>query len=96
MANFSDAVRIICHPRSHPAQSDFFELVIARVQLGNILLYIAILKLEAGDFISVGFAHGVARQALLAGLKEVLAPGVIQIRIDAFLATQLGNRTLAS
>ena len=78
-----------------PSQT-FFEPVIAQVQLGNSLLQIAILTLEAGDFIRISFAHCIARQALLASLQKVLAPEVIQIGIDAFLATQFGNRTLAA
>jgi hypothetical protein len=50
------------------------------------LLQIAVLTLEAGDFIRVGFTYGIARQTLLASLKEVLAPAVIQVGVDALLS----------
>jgi hypothetical protein len=75
----------------------FFEPVVAQVQFGHSLLQIAILALEAGDLIGIGLAYSIARQALLPGFQEVLAPAVIQVGIDAFLAAQFSNlRALVS
>ena len=66
IASFSDAVRIIRRPRSHTAESDFFESVIARVQLGSSLLQFLILFLEARHLIGVRPTSGLACHSLLA------------------------------
>jgi hypothetical protein len=52
--------------------------------------------LQTHHFITVGFTDGIPGQTLLAGFQEILAPAVIQIAVDAFAATQLGNRALAA
>jgi hypothetical protein len=81
---------------SHPAQSDFFKPVIAQIQLGNCLFEACVFLSEANRFITVGFADGISRQALLSGLQKILAPAVIQITVDAFLTTKLSDRTFTS
>ena len=73
-----------------PSQT-FFEPVIAQIELRHGLLQVAVLTLEASDFISVGFTYGIARKTLLASLKEVLTPAVIRVGVDAFLATQFSD-----
>jgi len=42
------------------------------------------------------FAHRIAAQLLLAGLEEVFAPSVVQIRSDAFASAQLGHAQLSA
>jgi len=54
-------VNIIRRPRSHLAQSDFFEPVIPQVEVGYSLFEIFFFLLQAGDFIGIGFSDGVTR-----------------------------------
>jgi hypothetical protein len=77
---------VVVQGHTLPSQT-FFEPVVAQVQFGHSLLQVAILALETGDLIGIGFAYSIARQAFLAGLQEVLAPAIIQVGVDAFLAT---------
>ena len=42
------------------------------------------------------FANSVAGQLLLAGFEKILAPAVVEVRGDAFPATQLRDTLLAS
>tara|TARA_Y100000815_G_C12958001_1_gene355545 strand:- start:250 stop:513 length:264 start_codon:yes stop_codon:yes gene_type:complete len=86
MASFSDALYISLRPTSHPAQSDFFEPVIAQVKFSYSLLEVSVFLFEIDYFISAGFANRVARQPFPTRFQEVLAPAVVEIIVDAFPA----------
>ena len=60
---------VVVQDHTLPSQT-FFEPVIAQIQFGHRLLQIAVLTLETGDLIGVGFPGSIARQALLAGFQE--------------------------
>ena len=67
-----------------------------QVQLSDGLLQITVLALDIPDFAGIGFACGITRQALLARFQEILAPAIVEIGVDAFVATLLGDRTLTA
>src|ERR1700683_4319090 len=77
-------------------QHAFFEQAVLQQQLGQQFLELTRLRLDRLDLVAGRFARSVARQPLLAGLKQVLGPAVIEILADPFLAAQLGDTVLAA
>jgi hypothetical protein len=62
--------------------------------LGENPLQVASFTLQDDDFAGRNLTRGVARQALLPGLQEVLRPVVLQALGNPFAPTKLGDRTL--
>lgn len=61
----------------------FFEHSVLERDLGNDFLELPILASQILDFVAGRFAEGVAGELLLAGLKEVFAPAVVEVGCDA-------------
>jgi len=60
----------------------FFEQAVVQRQLGHDLLEGQSLTAQALDFIGCRLAGGIARQALLARLQELLRPAIIEVLVD--------------
>jgi len=52
---------------------------------------LGVLTTQVVDLGAGGLALGVAGQAALAGLEELLGPGVVEVRTTAFATAQLGD-----
>ena len=74
----------------------FFEHAILQRDLGDHLLQLSVLVAQVFDFVARGFAKRIARQLLLAGLKEILAPAVVEIRRDALSAAEFRHALLTA
>src|SRR5690606_3777069 len=74
----------------------FFEQAVLQKGLGEHLLQVASFTLQADDFAGRSLTRRVPRQALLAGLQEVLRPVVIEALGNPFAPTKLGDRTLSA
>src|SRR5690606_35442873 len=74
----------------------FFEQAVFQGQVGNAFLQGSGLAAQVMHFAGGRSAGCVSGEAPLAGLHELLRPGVIQALGDPFLAAQLGNAVLAA
>ncbi len=59
------------------------------------MLQLTVLAAQVVDLSGVGLANGVAHQAALAGLEELLGPVVIEVGADAFATAQFSDRLFA-
>src|SRR5919205_3695450 len=91
---FSDAGYLMRRP-PHP-RSCFFEQAVLEGEIGHHLLEGGSLPAQAPDLVRGGLPGGIARQALLAGLQEVLGPAVVHVGRDALAPAELGNAVLAA
>jgi len=74
----------------------FFEQAVLQQYFSQQLFELTRLRLDRLDLVAGRFTGSVACQPLLAGLQEVLRPAVIEILVDALLATQLGDAVFAT
>ena len=74
----------------------FFEHAVLERDLSNDFLELPVLASQIFDFVAGRFSDRVASQLLLARFEKVLAPAVVEVRSDAFSATQAGDALLAS
>jgi len=79
------------HPRAR-----FFKHAVLHHQLGQQLLELVSLRAQPLHFVAGRFACTIAGQPLLACLKEVLRPAVVEVLVDAFLAAQLSDAVFAA
>src|SRR5215471_2579739 len=74
----------------------FFEQAVLEGDLGQRFLELAGFGAQHLDLIGARLAGGIAGQPLLAGLQELLAPSVVEVLGNAFLATELSDAVLAA
>src|SRR3990170_2740206 len=74
----------------------FFEQPVVEGDLGEGLLELTSFGAQRLDLIGGRLTGGIAGEALLTGLEELLGPSVIEVLGDAFLAAELGDAVLAA
>ncbi len=66
----------------------FFEHAIFERDLGDDFLELPVLGPQLLDFVTGGFAHGVARELFLARFEKVLAPAIVEVGGNALAAAR--------
>src|SRR3712207_6097910 len=94
ISSFSEAGYLM--PRPPQPRSCFFEQPVLQGEVSHDLLQRAGLPAQGPDLIRGRLPSGVSRQALLAGLQELLGPAVVQVLADALTPAQLGDAVLAA
>ena len=85
ISSFSEAA--ISHARSSPSRDHaFFEQAVLERHLGQRLFELTGLGTQTLDLVGGRLAGGVAGEAALAGLQELLRPAIVHALSDAFLA----------
>src|SRR5690606_13575070 len=74
----------------------FFEQTVLQGEIGHTFLQITGLTAQVLHLVRGRSTRSVTSQTALAGLHELLGPGVIQALCDPFTAAQLGNGVIAA
>jgi hypothetical protein len=82
---------VIPHVSDSTSPSTLFKQAVLDHQLGHKLFELTSLRLDLLALIAGRFPRRVARQPLLARLKEVFGPAIAKVLVDAFLAAQLSD-----
>jgi hypothetical protein len=78
------------------ARHAFFEPAVLQHQFGHHRLQLGDGFPHIGDLRRRRLTRGVTAQPLLAGLEQLLAPAIVEIRVETFAATQRRDALFAS
>jgi len=82
--------------RTPISQYAFFEQPVLQQQIGQQFFELPPLRTQVVNFVPARFPRGVARQALLTRLEELLGPAIVEVLVDPLLAAQLGHAVFAT